>query len=468
MNFLQLSLAGVAAVGIAACSSSPPPPPNIILILADDLGYGDVGFNGGVKILTPTLDQMAAEGVVFTRHYSGSTVCGPSRCCLMTGFHTGHATVRGNPFWTLSGKPHDIGKDDITVAQELQRAGYRTAIIGKWGLAENLDDGMPLQQGFDYFYGFATHLAAHHYYPEEIWENDQLKTIPGNVTRDKIGVYSQDLFIEKALDFLDESHTSPFFLFFSTQIPHYELTIPEQEKAYYYTLDWPLREMTPGHYRHDYNGYVTYAAMVTRLDRDISRIIEKLKELGIDDNTLVLFSSDNGHEFDHPIDGFFNSNGGFRGKKRDLYEGGIRVPFVARWPGRIPPGIRSDHASAFWDYLPTLCEIAGIEPSVQTDGISFVPALTGNFGDQQVHDYLYWEFNEQQGPIQALTKGDWKLIYYHVRNEYELYNLDEDKSEQNNLVKTHPKMVEELKDIMLSARTDHPEFPLTLHPRLSQ
>lgn len=463
MNLLRLSLFGISCSALAACSTDSPP--NIIFILADDLGYGDVGFNGGEKILTPTLDRMAQEGAVLTRHYSGSTVCGPSRCCLMTGFHTGNATIRGNPRWTLSGQPHDLGPDDVTVAHELKRAGYKTAIIGKWGLAENLNDGMPLNQGFDYFYGFATHRAAHHFYPEEIWENNTLLTIEGNVTYDKIGTYAPDLFIDKTLDFIEENHKEPFFLYFATQIPHYELTIPEEEKEYYKSLDWPLREMVPAHYRHDRDGYVTYAAMVTRMDRDVSMILDKLVELGIDNNTLVIFTSDNGHEFDRP-GGFLNSGGGLRGRKRDLYEGGIRIPFVARWPEKIPAGTNSNHASAFWDFLPTACEVAGIKPSKQTDGISYLPALLGNTRKQPSHEYLYWEFNERQGPIQAITKGDWKLLYFQMKDEYELYNLEEDISEQNNLVNIYPEIAKDLKATMHSARSEHPEFPLAPHPDL--
>jgi arylsulfatase A-like enzyme len=443
--------------------------PNIILILADDLGYGDVGFNGGEKIKTPTLDQMAREGVVFTRHYAGSTVCGPSRGSLMTGFHTGNATVRGNPAWTASGVPVDIRLDDITVAEELKRAGYKTGIIGKWGLAENLDEGMPLNQGFDYFYGFATHGAAHHYYSEEIWENDKLTRIEANDTYNKSGIYSQDLFIEKALDFIDKNHNEPFFLYFATQIPHYELTIPENEKQYYSNQqDWPLRKMNPGHYRHDENGFVTYASMVTRMDKDISRIMKKLKETGIDENTLVIFTSDNGHEFDNIDNEFLNSNGPLRGKKRDLYEGGIRVPFVARWPGKIQKGAKNEHISAFWDYLPTFCEIAGIEPFIKTDGISFLPSLLGQQEEQSKHDYLYWEFNERQGPVQAVTIENWKLLYFHIKNEYELYNLAEDISEQCNLALEYPKLLEQMKTIMHSTRSEHSEFPLVPHQKLKK
>ena len=433
--------------------------PNIIFVLADDLGYGDVGFNGQQKIKTPVLDQVAKEGMIFTRHYAGSTVCGPSRASLMTGMHTGHSSVRENPRWTKSGKPVDISKEDITVAEELKRAGYYTGLIGKWGLAENLSEGKPNLQGFDYFYGFNDHLSAHHYYPETIWENDSIIKLKGNVQKDKLGQYSQNLFTNKALDFLNsQSSNQPFFLYLAYTIPHFELTIPASEKQAYINQDWPLRKMKMGHYRHDENGHVTYASMISRMDKDIGLLLSKLKELGMDDNTLVIFTSDNGHEYDNINDEFFNSNGVFRGRKRDLYEGGIRMPFIARWPNKIKAGSKTDHISAFWDFLPTACDIAGVKPSAKNDGISYLPALLGN-KDPQKHDYLYWEFNEGKGPIQALIQGDWKLIYF-VNDHYELYNLKEDPSESKNLYAQNHEKGASLKELMMSARTAHPEFPL--------
>jgi arylsulfatase A-like enzyme len=431
--------------------------PNIIFILADDLGYGDVGFNGQDKIKTPVLDNMASQGIVFTNHYAGSTVCGPSRTSLMTGLHSGHSPIRENPRWTKSGKPASLDPNQITVARELKRAGYTTGIIGKWGLAENLDAGLPNKQGFDYFYGFNTHGAAHHYYPEKLWENDQLIELEGNVMMDKIGRYTQDLFTEKALNFIDKNQKEPFFLYLAYTIPHYELTIPEEEKVDYYKEDWPLREMKMGHYRNDKNGHVTYASMVTRMDKDIGIVMEKLKELGIDDNTLVIFTSDNGHEYDKVKDEFFNSNGNFRGKKRDLYEGGVHVPFVAVWPGKIKPATKSNHVSAFWDLLPTVCDIAKINRSAEVDGISYLPSMLNK--KQKEHDYLYWEFNERRGPMQALLKDDWKLVRF-VGKQTELYNLKNDPGEQNNVYNQNPKMAKKLEILMDEARTDHPEFPL--------
>lgn len=434
--------------------------PNIIFILADDLGYGDLGFNGQDKIKTPVLDNMAAEGVVFTRHYAGSAVCGPSRASLMTGMHTGTSPVRENPKWTHSGQPVDMSLSDVTVAEELKRANYNTGIIGKWGLAENLNEGTPNLQGFDYFYGFNRHKNAHHYYPENIWENKNFIPIEGNITQDKIGTYVQDLFTDKALSFLEkQTSEKPFFLYLAYTIPHFELTIPEEEKQQYSNLNWPLRKMKMAHYRHDENGHVTYASMVSRLDRDVGRILDKLKALGFDDNTLVVFTSDNGHEYDNLKDEFFNSNGKFRGKKRDLYEGGVRMPFVARWPSTIKAGSTTDHISAFWDFLPTACDIAGVQPTAEINGISYLPALTNANSIQKKHDYLYWEFNEKQGPIQALLKGDWKLVYF-VNSHYELYNLKNDPSELNEISNHHPEILKQLKGTLVTARTEHPEFPL--------
>ncbi len=455
MRKLLLIIVAITSVLFATAQQKP----NIIFILADDLGYGDVGFNGGDKILTPVLDKMAEEGMVFNRHYSGSTVCGPSRACLMTGFHTGHSPVRENPRWTKSGKPVDLANHDVTVAEELKKAGYATAIVGKWGLAENLTHGKPNNQGFDYFFGFNRHGAAHHYYPEEIFENNELLKLEGNVMMDKKGKYSQDMFIEKALGFIDENHKKPFFLYFAPTIPHYELTIPEEQKEYYYQQDWPLRKMKMGHYRNDENGHVTYAAMVSRLDKDVGLIIERLKEYGIDDNTLVIFTSDNGHEYDNLKNEFLNSNGIFRGKKRDLYEGGIRMPFVARWPDKIKRGSATNHISAFWDFLPTACDIAGVKPTAKIDGLSYLPTLLGKNEAQEKHDYMYWEFNERQGPIQAIQKGSWKLVKF-VGVKTELYSLKDDPSETTDVSEKHPEMVAQLEELLKTARTEHPEFPL--------
>ena len=432
--------------------------PNIILIVADDLGWGDVGFNGQAKIKTPNIDKLAKSGIVFNNFYSGSTVCGPSRASLITGKHTGHSSVRGNPRWTASGKPVDIKDEDITIAEELKRAGYTTGIIGKWGLAENLDKGKPNNQGFDYFYGFNKHLPAHHYYPDSIWENDTKIVIEGNNWKEKKSHYVQDLFTNKAKDYIKKNSKNPFFLYLAYTVPHYELTVPEDSKKQYRNKNWPLREMKSGHYLNDKNGHVTYAGMVSRLDKQIGELMAILEEKGISDNTLVIFTSDNGHEYDKVNDEFFNSNGPYKGHKRDLYEGAIKMPFVAKWPKVIEPGSQTNHISAYWDILPTFCEIAKINVTADTDGISFLPALKST--QQKTHDYLYWEFNESKGPIQAIRKGKWKAVKRYQK-EMELYNLENDKGEYYNIAKNHPEIILEMNTLLKISRTEHPEFPLT-------
>ena len=435
------------------------PKPNIIFILADDLGFGDVGYNGQHKIKTPNIDKMAANGLVFNSHYTGSAVCGPSRAVLMTGKHTGHCVVRGNPNWTASGNPVDITENDVTVAEELKRAGYTTGVIGKWGLAENVTDGVPGKQGFDYFYGFNRHAPAHHHYPKEIFENDSLTTLEGNDPQNKKGKHTQYLFTEKAKNFINENHNKPFFLYLAYTIPHFELTIPEEEKEQYKNLGWPERKMTPGHYRHDEEGHTTYAAMVSVMDRHIGELLDQLMELGIAENTLVIFTSDNGHEYDNLKDEFFDSNGNFQGHKRNLYEGGIHCPFVAYWPKTIEAGTKTDHISAFWDFLPTACELAGLQPTDTIDGISYLPTLLGQNNKQQKHDYLYWEFNEREGPIQAVRKDNWKAVKFQNK-PIEIYDLSNDIGETNNVAKAFPDKAIELLSLINNSRTEHPEFPL--------
>ncbi|WP_158856497.1 arylsulfatase [Lunatibacter salilacus] len=430
--------------------------PNIIYIMADDLGYGDVGFNGQEHIQTPNIDRLATEGMVFTQHYAGSTVCGPSRSVLLTGQHTGRTRVRGNPTWTQSGNPVDLQPQDITIGKELKRAGYVNGIIGKWGMDETFTTGHPLDQGFDYFYGYRTHVEAHHYYPEFVWRNRDKVLLEGNVTDQKIGQYTHDLFTEESLNFIKANQDTSFFLMLSYTVPHYELTVPEDSKLPYLEKGWPERQMKAGHYHHDEEGNVTYAGMVSRLDRDVGRVLDLLKELGLEENTLVIFTSDNGPVYDN---GFFNSNGGFRGMKRDLYEGGIRVPFIAKWTDKIEAGSRSDHVSAFWDFLPTVCELAGLQPEAVSTGISYLPTLLGDKGSQQEHDYLYWEFNEAEGPIQAVRSGEWKIVK-KFESSVELYDLEKDPLESKNLAANFPQVLHKLTGMLDNARTEHDEFPL--------
>jgi len=436
--------------------------PNIIFIMADDLGYGDIGPYGQTKIKTPNLDKMASEGMVFTNHYSGSTVCMPSRASLLTGYDQGHASVRGNPVWTESGKPVNLKRNEVTVASELKRAGYKTAVIGKWGLSEGVDkENMPSEHGFDYFLGYKEHRHAHHYYWDTIYRNNKPLILKGNNYALKQGKYTHDVFVNDALSYVEREKNNPFFLYLALTIPHLELTVPEESKKPYLNLGWPKRKMnTKGHYKNDPEGNTTYAGMVSRMDRDLGKLFDKLKELGIEDNTIIFFTSDNGPEYEKR-DRFFNSNGDLRGGKRELYEGGIRVPFIVKYPGEIVPGTKTDHISAFWDFLPTACKLVGLKPTNKDiNGISLVSELIGDHKLQKKHDYLYWEFNEKKGPIQAIRKGDWKLVW-KLEEQPELYNLSKDIGETNNLASQEIEKLNEMFILLKTARTEHLEFPLT-------
>jgi arylsulfatase A-like enzyme len=435
--------------------------PNIIFIMADDLGYGDIGVYGQQKIKTPNIDNLAKEGMRFTQHYAGSTVCGPSRASLLTGLHSGHSPVRGNPKWTNSGKPVDLSNKNSTIAKLLKKQGYRTAAIGKWGLSEdtkNDHESMPLAQGFDYFFGLKTHNEAHHYYWHRLFENNQAFLLKNNDHLTNTGIYTHDLFTEKAIDFVNrQKSTQPFFLYLAYTIPHLALTVPEDSKKQYQSLGWPKRSMKQnGHYKNDAEGNTTYAGMVSRMDRDIGKLLAALKHQGVDENTLVIFTSDNGHEYDQD---FFNSNGALRGKKRDLYEGGIRVPMIAKWPKVIKKNSESAHLSAFWDIMPTFCQISAAPNCPKTDGISLLPTLAGKANQQIQHDYLYWEFNEKQGPIQALRYKHWKLVKFK-RKPAELYNLTTDIAETTNLASVEPAITKIMLAMLDSSRSEHPEFTL--------
>jgi len=431
--------------------------PNIIYILADDLGYGDLGCYGQKIIKTPNIDKMAEEGMRFTDHYAGSTVCAPSRCCLMTGLHTGHALIRGNARVPL--RP-----SDVTVAELLKQAGYSTGIIGKWGLGEPDSTGVPNRQGFDYWFGYLNQRHAHNYYPNYLWRNEEKVELknevrdvnpPGGVATKRVE-YSHDLFAEEALDFVEKNRDNPFFLYLALTIPHANneagnkgMEVPSLEP--YADKDWP--EPQKGH-----------AAMITRMDGDVGRLMAKLKELGLDNDTLVMFTSDNGPHKEGGADPtFFNSSGPLQAYKRALYEGGIRVPMIARWPGRIKAGSVSNHVSAFWDFLPTCCELVGVKAPEGIDGISMVPTLLGRPGEQREHEFLYWEFHEQ-GKRQAVRMGDWKGIRQNVAKNpdgpIELYNLKNDIGEKNNVAVRHPGIVAKIEECMKTARTPSENWPL--------
>jgi len=431
--------------------------PNLIYIMVDDLGYGDLGCYGQQRIKTPSLDKMAAEGLKFTDHYAGSTVCAPSRCVLMTGVHTGHALVRGNREVKPMGQ-WPLPENTTTVARLLKRAGYATALIGKWGLGGPDSSGHPNNQGFNHFFGYLCQRHAHNFYPEFLFRNSDrvpLDNTVANPRPDGAGVavkrndYSHDLCAAEALEFVERNKDKPFFLYLALTIPHANneaggkgMEVPSLGD--YADLDWP--EPQKGH-----------AAMISRMDADVGRLLAKLDELGIDERTLVLFTSDNGpHREGGNNPDFNNSNGPLRGIKRDLYEGGIRVPLVARWPGHIEPGTQTGHASAFWDFLPTACDLVGIEAPNSIDGVSYLPTLLGK-EDQAAHDYLYWEFGRKQ----AVRQGDWKAVRQSPDGKIELYNLAADLGETKNVAAEQPAIVAKMAALMKAAHVESELFPLT-------
>ncbi|EDM26168.1 putative exported sulfatase [Lentisphaera araneosa HTCC2155] len=437
--------------------------PNIIYILADDLGYGDLGCYGQEVIKTPNLDNMAEEGLRFTQHYSGSTVCAPSRSCLLLGRHTGQTYVRGNGSTQMRLDPQDL-----TFPRALKNAGYHTAMIGKSGLGCNTDDStLPRAKGFDYFFGYTSHTQAHWYYPNYLWRNEQKVTYPNNSLHEGDN-YSSERVIDEALEYIDRQKKGPFFLHLALQIPHASLRAKEEWKAKYRPIlnEQILPVEDHPHYSFEREPKTTFAAMVSYMDYNVGLLLEKLKQLGIAENTLVMFASDNGamEEGGHLIDSF-NSNGELRGGKRDLYEGGIRVPMIAWWPGKIAAGGLTDHLSAFWDISPTLREIANAKEQQDTDGVSLVPILLGKEG-QEKHSYLYWEFSLKGGK-QAIRKGDWKLILLDVKKgntfKVELYNIKDDVSETQNLASRYPEKVEQLRILIKKVRrpSEHISFRLT-------
>lgn len=443
--------------------------PNIVYIMADDLGYGDLGCYGQEIIQTPNIDKLAAEGIRFTQHYSGSTVCAPSRAVLMTGMHTGHAEVRGNGQVEPYGQT-PISDTAVTVAELLKKAGYTTGIIGKWGLGVETTSGFPLDQGFDFFFGYLDQVLAHNYYPEYLWKNNEkiyldneVKYLDSTAWHDGLGSYStkkvdysHDFFTREALDFVDRNKENPFYLYLAYTIPHNNGEAPDGQKqevpdfGMYNDENWASDTMG-------------YAAMITRMDKDIGRLVNKIDSLGLAENTLIIFTSDNGpmQENAHGHTGYFNSNAHLRGGKRDLYEGGIRVPHIARWVNNIEPGTETDHISAFWDFLPTACDIANVEIPEHTNGISYLPVLMGN--EQPQHEYVYWEFPSQGGK-QALRKGKWKAVRLNVTGNpdapVELYDLSTDPGEQTNVATENPNVVQELLKLMDEARVPDPDWKL--------
>ena len=463
-------LAAIAPVPAQTSSNPPPAPrrPSIIFILADDLGYGDLSCYGQKKFATPNLDRMAAAGIRFTSFYAGSTVCSPSRAALMLGQHTGHLNLRGNVSHAT------LLPDEISVAEMLKAAGYHTGLIGKWGLAEEGLPGVPQKKGFDEFVGYLSNTEAHDYYPEYLWryspaqpgrpEFDGKIQIAEN-TGGRKGKYIPDLCTQAALNFIKINKPDqfngyrPFFLCLNYTIPHANneegrrtsngMQVPTD--APYSSEPWPQVEKNK-------------AAMIARMDADIGKVLAKLKELKIDDDTVVLFSSDNGPHAESGVDPkFFQSAGPFRGHKRDLTEGGIRVPLIVRWPARIKGGQVSDALSAFWDFFPTAADLAQSKPPLGLDGISLLPLLIGETQTNR-HDSLYWEFHER-GFQQAVRAGDWKGIRPQVGEKIELYDLKSDPGENRNVAEQNPQMVAKLEELLKKSRTDSDRWPMCPPPK---
>jgi arylsulfatase A len=427
---------------------------NIVFILADDLGYGDLGCYGQKVIKTPHLDRLAGQGMRFTDFYAGSTVCAPSRSCLMTGLHTGHTYLRGNGAHRL--RPNPL---DPTVGQSLQKAGYQTAMIGKSCTIGNLTDDIsqPNKKGFDHFFGVLSHVEAHHYFPPVMYRNGSKVPLADNTEHEGKN-YIHDLLLSESLGWMEKQKAKPFFLLYSSLIPHASLYAPEEWVAKYRGRVGPERVIKEGHYRGTKEPNAVFAGMVGRLDWEIGQLMAKLDELGIAENTIVMFASDNGAQSaGGHREGDFNSSGPLRGEKREMYEGGIRSPFIVRWPGRVKAGTVNDHVGAFWDLLPTACELAGTSAPAGIDGISFLPTLLGK--DQPKHDYLYWEFFEKGGR-RAIRTGDFKLIQYGLMKRpqpIEIYNVAKDLDESEDLASARPDLVQRARDLF---RTAHARSPI--------
>ncbi len=438
--------------------------PNVIYIMADDMAYAEAGCYGQKLIETPAIDQIAAEGMSFSQHYSGNTVCAPSRCNLMTGLHPGHAFVRGNK--PIDGYQIALPAGTKTIGHVFQENDYVTACMGKWGLGGPGTAGEPDRQGFDHFYGYLGQIQAHDYYHPDLWRYTHDAGWSNPPTN---GVYSHDLITEDVLEFVQTYKDRPFFLYLAYCIPHADYEVPDL--AQYENKPWT-------------NTQKILAAMLSRMDRDIARLMDLIKKLGLDDDTIIMFTSDNGVS-DAGLRDFFNSNdlpdgsGTLKNMKGFLHEGGIRVPLIARWPGKIKPGTTTDHISAFWDFFPTCCDLLGVKtPQVMwsdgtwhdTDGISYLPTLLGKDSLQGQHDYLYWELYDRwqasdNKRAQAVRQGKWKLVRHHLTKPQaqwvsELYDLDADVGETTNLAGSNPTKTAELEAVADSARICHSEFPL--------
>jgi arylsulfatase len=483
----------------AACQNQPGKEtvrqkPNIIYILADDLGYAELGCYGQEKIETPHIDVLASEGMRFTQHYSSAPVCAPARCMLLTGLHAGHAQIRGNDEWAERGDVWDFeamandpnleGQRPLkpgtqTIGTLLQQAGYRTGVVGKWGLGGPLTEGIPNRQGFDFFYGFNCQRQAHTYFPVHLWKNTEKVPLNNRMVPPSTGLpegadpnnpasysdfwlaeYSPELMQKELIQFIKENKNHPFFMYYANPIPHVPLQAPKRWVDYYVEKFGDEEPYTgdQGYFPHRYPR-ACYAAMVSYFDEQVGEIVATLKELGLYENTIIMFSSDNGPTFNGGTDSpWFDSAKPFKSEqgwgKANLMEGGIRIPMIANWPGEIEPGSQTDLISAQYDVLPTLCEIAGIEPAGNVDGISFLPTLLGQ-GNQEEHGFLYWEFPASGGQ-QAIRMGKWKGIRKNIFRDslrVRLYNLEEDMQELNDVSDLHPEIVQKMEAIFVQEHT---------------
>lgn len=440
--------------------------PNIILVLADDMGVGDVGVYGQQKIKTPNMDGLAKDGIMFTQFYTGTSVCAPSRSALMTGQHTGHTPIRGNKSTKPEGQ-WPLPEDAVTIAQLLRNAGYATGDFGKWGLGYLGTSGDPNKQGFDEFYGYNCQSLAHDYFPDHLWDNEKRIDLPN--TPNNQMAYSGDMIQSRAKDFISKNKTKPFFLFLSYTLPHAALQLPKDDSLFQYykqvfneqpkafAKKWTGVGYEPQAYPH-----AAYAAMVGKFDAYIGEIRSELERLGLDKNTLIIVASDNGpHKEGGNDPAFFNSSAGLRGIKRDLYEGGIRTPLIAYWPGKIKAGSVSDFKGAFWDLLPTFTDLAGAKTPKNIDGISIAPTLLGK-SKQKQHDHLYWEFHEQGGK-QAVLYKNWKGVRLKAMlnpdEPIELYDLSSDPSEKQNIASLHPEIVKKIESFMKADHVESADFP---------
>ena len=445
--------------GLAAAQEAAERLPNVIYIMADDLGIGDLGCYGQRQISTPCIDSLAANGLRFMQHYSGSTVSAPSRCSLMTGKHMGHAVIRGNAKVPGSdGLLYEtpLPKGEVTVADLFKQKDYATACVGKWGMGGPGTEGMPDLHGFDYFFGYLGQRFAHNYYPEFLHENNDKIMLDGKQ-------YSHDLMLEKALAFIDNNADKSMFLYFAPTLPHADLDAVDEAKEEYdgHFCETPFGGSSDG-YKAVANPRATYAAMVTYLDKSVGAIVGALRDKGVLDNSIIIFTSDNGVHSEGGHDPYyFDSNGPYRGQKRDLYEGGIRTPFVVQWSGVIPKGTVTNHVSAFWDFLPTVCELIGVDVPQDTDGLSYLPTLTGK-GEQKQHGSIYYEFFEFGGKQSIMTPDGWKLIRLEVstpeKTYEELYNIYTDPAETADVIRQYPEIAGRLRTLMDSQRTENERF----------